>query len=189
MSSRDKLITAGLELFHRYGIHPVGLDRILHKAGVTKTTFYKYFESKEDFTCAVIDRFGEEVLTSINRRINIPADGDAKQKLMQIFDAWDKLFEITSFQGCMLVGAGVSTADKNDPIRKAAIKNKRRLLLIYEQLANEVGIRDPQKFAIRFGVLVDGALVTKHLYGNNGEASEVLHMAERLIEESIKDYS
>ena len=70
MSTRENLIKAGLKLFHRHGIHTVGLDRVLQRAGVTKTTFYNHFESKETFACAVIDRFGEELHSRINLRFD-----------------------------------------------------------------------------------------------------------------------
>ncbi|MCG8449653.1 MAG: TetR/AcrR family transcriptional regulator [Pirellulales bacterium] len=186
MATREKLIEAGLELFHKHGIHPVGLDRILHKAGVTKTTFYKYFESKENFTCEVIDRFGEEIHTNIHQRIDKAQLLDTKQKLMQVFDAWDELFDNPSFQGCMLVGAGVASADVNDPARQAAIKNKRLLLDTYVELASKVGVKNPRQFAIRFGVLVDGALVAKQLYGASEEANEAHRMAEQFIDDALQ---
>ena len=141
MATHERLIRAGLDLFHRHGIHPVGLDRILQQAGVTKTTFYNYFESKEDFACAVIDRFGEEVHTRIQLRVDSPHSQDIKQHLLEIFDAWDQLFDHESFRGCMLVGAGVSSGDQHDPARQVAIKNKQRLLHLYEELAAEAGIK------------------------------------------------
>ena len=185
MSTRERLIRAGLDLFHRHGIHPVALDRILHKAGVTKTTFYNHFESKEDFACAVIDRFGNEVHT----RVHLPslnADREAlKQHFMGVFDAWDELFDEESFRGCMLVGAGAASGDENDPARRAAIKNKQQLLRIYEEMAKRAGIVEPEQFAARFGVLIDGALIARHLYGDQREAAEARVMAEHLVTSAL----
>lgn len=187
MATRERLIRAGLDLFHRHGIHPVALDRILQHAGVTKTTFYNYFESKEDFACAVIDRFGEEVHKRIQVRVDTPQATDVKQHLLNIFDAWDELFDHEAFRGCMLVGAGVASGDQHDPARQAAIKNKQRLLHIYEDLAIEAGITNPHQFATRFGLLVDGALVARHLYGDRNEAEEAHKMAEQLIDEALQN--
>lgn len=187
MATRERLIQAGLDLFHRHGIHPVGLDRIINKAGVTKTTFYNYFESKENFACAVIDRFGKEVHTRIYSRIDCPHTKGAKQLLLSVFDAWDELFEEESFRGCMLVGAGVASGDLHDPARKAAIKNKRELLSAYQDLAAKVGIRNPAQFATQLGVLVDGSLIARHLYGDEAESKEAHRMAEKLIDEALAD--
>ncbi len=190
MATRERLIQAGLDLFHRHGIHPVALDRILHQAGVTKTTFYNYFESKEDFACAVIDRFGEE----LHQRIQLRVDGahgsnfpqqDFKRHLLDVFDVWDSLFDHESFRGCMLVGAGVASGDIHDPARQAAIKHKQALLHLYEDLAKQAGIKKPLQFATRFGLLVDGALIARHLYGDRNEAEEAHKMAEQLIDDAL----
>ncbi len=183
MATRERLIQAGLDLFHRHGIHPVGLDRIISKAGVTKTTFYNYFESKENFACAVLDRFGEEVHTRIFRRVAGPDAQNAKQLLLNVFDAWDELFEEQTFRGCMLVGAGVASGDDHDPARQTAIRNKRALLNAYEELAKGAGIQDPTRFAIQFGVLIDGTLIARHLYGDQAEAAR--EMAEDLIDAAL----
>ena len=37
-------------------VGPVGLDRVLATAGVTKTTFYKHFESRDDLMVAAVER-------------------------------------------------------------------------------------------------------------------------------------
>ena len=41
--TREKLLDRATDLFYTYGIHAVGLDRILKDVGVTKTTFYNHF--------------------------------------------------------------------------------------------------------------------------------------------------
>lgn len=186
MQTYERLIQAGLELFHRHGIHPVALDRILQQAGVTKTTFYNHFESKEDFACAVIDRFGEEVHNRIRLRFDVPHDLDIKQHLLRIFDVWDELFGQQAFRGCMLVGAGVASGDMHDPARQAAIRHKESLLHAYEELASHAGFANPIQFATRFGLLVDGALIARHLYGDRNEIQEARRMAERLIDDELR---
>ncbi len=194
MATHERLIQAGLDLFHRHGIHPVGLDRILQQAGVTKTTFYNYFESREDFACAVIDRFGKEVYARIQLRKDESGTGELspqaiKQHLLEIFNAWDRLFDHETFRGCMLVSAGVASGDLHDPAREAAIKNKQALLQTYEELATRAGISNPKQFATRFGLLVDGVLVARHLHGNRNEVAEARAMAEQLIDSALGNAS
>ena len=181
------MIQAGLDLFHRHGIHLVGLDRILQKAGVTKTTFYNHFESKENFACAVIDRFGAELHALINRRFDASHIDEIKQHLLAIFDVWDLLSSGKTFRGCLLVSAGVASGDRNDPARQAAIRNKRKLLEAYQELAVCAGIKNPQRFATRFGLLVDGALIARHLYDDRSEAEEARNMAEQMIDEELAE--
>jgi TetR/AcrR family transcriptional repressor of nem operon len=56
-STRDHLISVGLELMRRHGYGATGLQQILQAAGVPKGSFYHHFHSKEEFAVAVIERY------------------------------------------------------------------------------------------------------------------------------------
>jgi len=47
-TGRERLLSAAIDLFSARGFHAVGLDQVIARAGVTKTTFYKHFESKDE---------------------------------------------------------------------------------------------------------------------------------------------
>jgi len=53
-STRERLVLAAHDLFYAEGFHAVGLDRILAEVGVTKTTFYNHFASKDDLVLEVL---------------------------------------------------------------------------------------------------------------------------------------
>ena len=53
-SARDRLLAAADELFYEEGIHTVGIDRIIEKAGVAKATLYSVFGSKEELIRAYL---------------------------------------------------------------------------------------------------------------------------------------
>ena len=55
-SARDRLLAAADELFYAEGVHVVGVDRIVERAGVTKATLYKSFGSKEDLVRAYLEQ-------------------------------------------------------------------------------------------------------------------------------------
>jgi TetR/AcrR family transcriptional repressor of nem operon len=56
-STRDHLIEVGLELMRRHGYGATGLQEILAAAAVPKGSFYHHFDSKEEFTAAVLERY------------------------------------------------------------------------------------------------------------------------------------
>jgi TetR/AcrR family transcriptional regulator, transcriptional repressor for nem operon len=58
VSTRDQLIDVGLELMRKHGYGATGLQEILHSAGIPKGSFYHHFGSKEEFTVAVVERYG-----------------------------------------------------------------------------------------------------------------------------------
>jgi TetR/AcrR family transcriptional regulator, transcriptional repressor for nem operon len=54
---RDKLVAAGLELFHTKGYNACGVSDITDAAGVPKGSFYNHFKSKELLALAVLDLY------------------------------------------------------------------------------------------------------------------------------------
>jgi len=49
------LLRAADELFYAEGVHVVGVDRIVERAGVTKATLYNTFGSKDDLVRAYLE--------------------------------------------------------------------------------------------------------------------------------------
>ena len=53
-TGRDRLIHVAVELVYAHGFQATGVDQIIAAAGVSKTTFYKHFESRDDLLVAAI---------------------------------------------------------------------------------------------------------------------------------------
>lgn len=76
---KNKLIHAGLEMLTEKGFATTGLDGLLSGIGLSKGSFYHYFESKEAFGLELIDNYaiyfarkldyflGDEVLSPLER--------------------------------------------------------------------------------------------------------------------------
>ena len=54
--ARERLLTAANELFYTEGVHTVGIDRIIERAGVAKATLYSAFGSKDELIQAYLAR-------------------------------------------------------------------------------------------------------------------------------------
>ena len=84
-TGRERLVAAGIELFYRFGFQAVGIDQVLTHAGVTKTTFYKHFESKDDFVLDCIqtrddwemEAWGQAAIKLAGDEINSLGDGNS----------------------------------------------------------------------------------------------------------------
>jgi AcrR family transcriptional regulator len=68
LSSRAiQVINKSINLFHHYGFHTVGIDRIVKESNIPKRTFYNYFHSKERFIeiCLIVqkERLKEKVVS------------------------------------------------------------------------------------------------------------------------------
>jgi AcrR family transcriptional regulator len=68
LSSRAiQVINKSIHLFHHFGFHTVGVDRIVKECQIPKATFYNYFHSKERFIeiCLIVqkERLKEKVVS------------------------------------------------------------------------------------------------------------------------------
>ena len=53
--ARERLLGAADELFYEQGIHTVGIDKIIERAGVAKASLYATFGSKEELVRAYLE--------------------------------------------------------------------------------------------------------------------------------------
>jgi len=88
--ARERILRTAYELFHRDGVTAVGVDRIVAKAGVAKTTLYRHFRSKDDLVVAVLERH-EELWTSGWLELEVDRHATSPQeRLPMTFDVLDE---------------------------------------------------------------------------------------------------
>jgi AcrR family transcriptional regulator len=66
--TRDALVDAAYELFHRKGYDATTVEEIAEIADVSPRTFFRYFMSKEDVALAPLDQQFTEVLAALAAR-------------------------------------------------------------------------------------------------------------------------
>lgn len=159
-SSRERIISTAMRLFYDHGFHATGLDQILDEVGVTKTTFYKHFESKDALIMAVLHerdlRETAEWITAIEQRHG----HDARSRLLGFFDLLVEWFQRPDFKGCMFMKATAEFPDPLDPINVAASRHGTSLLKIMRDLAHRAGAADPDSLAAQLMMLLQGAIVS-----------------------------
>ncbi|MDY0409462.1 TetR/AcrR family transcriptional regulator [Paracerasibacillus soli] len=58
---KQHIIDVGLALFSQKGYHATSIQEIANEAGISKGSFYLYFESKEDFIATAFEFFHEQL--------------------------------------------------------------------------------------------------------------------------------
>ena len=66
---RERLLEAANELFYQEGVHTVGIDRVLERAGVAKASLYGTFGSKDELVRAYLERRSMMRRERISQRI------------------------------------------------------------------------------------------------------------------------
>ncbi|MDX3453351.1 TetR/AcrR family transcriptional regulator [Streptomyces sp. ME02-8801-2C] len=81
---RAELAQVAFDLFLRDGFEKVTLDDLATAAGVSRSTFLRYFGSKEDAALSVFEAHGEQVADAVRAR---PSDEDDWTALRRGLDA------------------------------------------------------------------------------------------------------
>ena len=156
-STRQKILFTALDLFYEQGIHAVGLDRILTEVGVTKTTFYNHFPSKDDLILECLATRDAWESAWFVEEVQKRAGDDPRAKLLALFDVLDTWFCDEQFNGCAFLNAAIEFPSPHDPIHRAAAGHMSKSEGWIAQLAAEAGATDPQRLAEEFSVLIQGS--------------------------------
>ncbi len=175
---RQRLIKAAYDLFSRDGVSQVGIDTILAKSGCAKASLYSNFKTKVDLAIAFLDR-REAVWTrgwlesEIKRRASTP-----EGRLLAIFDVFDGWFQKKSFEGCSFINV-LLESKLDSPVRKAAAIHLAKIRAIVRGLAEEANLRESEKFAQAWHMLMKGSIVSAG-EGNRNAARDA-KCAARLV--------
>lgn len=165
-SARERMIEAAHDLFYRVGFHAVGLDAILSAVGVTKTTFYNHFETKDDLVREVLvwhDRWWQDTF----RRLLREHGGDVpRDQLLALPDAVNAVLEHREFNGCFFINVAVQFPQAHDPAHQMAAAHKRAMEGIIREISGYAGARDAQSMAQELSMALEGAYVTRQVTGN-----------------------
>ncbi len=94
--TRDRILEAGAQAISESSFNACGLAEILQRANVPKGSFYHYFESKEDFGVALIEKASQEYVELLQ-----PIVSDRKKSPLQRLRA---IFELGR-EECLANGA------------------------------------------------------------------------------------
>src|SRR5215467_10828653 len=83
-SARDRLLAAATELFYEEGVHTVGIDRVIERAGVAKASLYSTFGSKEELVRAYLEERAALRRQRISQRIGMHEQ--PRDRILAVFD-------------------------------------------------------------------------------------------------------
>jgi TetR/AcrR family transcriptional repressor of nem operon len=170
--TRERILTAAGELFRRQGIDAVGVDAIMHRAGMTHGGFYAHFTSKEALVAEVS---AAALARSAARWEQLSNETDPLTALAGIVDSYLSPAHVAAAErGCVLTALGPEIARRSDA-RPAITASIRRML---EALANCLPGRRRQR-ALQILSAMVGAVVLARLCDDARLAGEFLMAARR----------
>jgi AcrR family transcriptional regulator len=164
--TRQKLVEAAIRRFYRDGFRSVGIDQVLADVGISKTAFYKHFQSKDDLMLAALEMQNCWLQDTFRTMIREHGGSTAIGQLRAALDVVDLIIDSDDFQGCIFVNAAMEFPLPHEPAHVAASENKQAIENILHGLAVDAGANDPRALAQELCLIMEGAYVTRHVSGN-----------------------
>jgi AcrR family transcriptional regulator len=180
-NTRQRLVESAHRRFYRDGFRNVGLDQILDDVGISRTAFYKHFESKDDLMLAVLEMLNRWIQDQFRAMVREHGGRSAAGQLRGMFDVVERVINTDGFHGCIFVNAAMEFPLPHDPAHAAAARNKRAIEDIVHELAERAGAADPQALAEEMCLIIEGVYVTRHVSGRPETIAIARRLADRLL--------
>jgi AcrR family transcriptional regulator len=178
-SARERLLAAADELFYEEGVHTVGIDRVIERAGVAKATLYSAFGSKDELIRAYLQArhaARRERMTRRLARYDTP-----RERLLGVFDVLGESFAEPGFRGCAFVNASAE-ARPGSAIEEVSDESRAWVRSLLAELARAAGATDPERLARQLALLYDGATVGARMDRDPTAAAAARTVAAALVD-------
>src|SRR5260370_12700797 len=162
-SARQRLLDAASHLFYEEGVHTVGVDRVVERAGVAKATLYALFGSKEGVLRAYLRARDEAIRTRMTRRL--ARYGTPRERLLGVFDVQDRMFSEPGFRGCAFARANAE-APEGTSAEEVSENHRAWLRSLLIDLARGAWARNPAHVARQPHLLYHAASISPWLDHN-----------------------
>jgi AcrR family transcriptional regulator len=178
-SARDRLLAAANELFYEEGIHTVGIERVLERAGVAKASLYSTFGSKDELVRAYLRGRAERRQQRISERL--ARSEDPRERILSIFDLLGELAADPAFRGCAFVNARAE-GPRETKVTRVCADMRAWLRGLFTELARDTGAADPERLGAELVLIYDGATVGASMDADASVARTARALAALLID-------
>jgi AcrR family transcriptional regulator len=159
VSARERILATASELFYREGIRAIGVDTVVARSGVSKTSLYRLFDSKD----ALIAAFAAEkdrLFWAWWDRIEEQHAGNPRAVLQALLSGIAERVGHPAFRGCPFLNLATEFPHDNHPGRVVARGNKEEMRARLATIVAKLGVGDPNRTASQIVLIINGAYVT-----------------------------
>jgi AcrR family transcriptional regulator len=169
---REKILETACALFYQQGVRAVGVDLVVEKAGVAKTSLYRHFATKDDLVAAFLKREDADFWGTWERVAGRHAGNAAAE--LDAHLAWiGERAGRSNYRGCPQINVAAEFPELDHPARKVAAAHKREMRRRLKDIAKRLGVARPDEFAGQLSLLINGAFVSSQIL-KPGEATPLL---------------
>jgi AcrR family transcriptional regulator len=166
---RNSIINSSLELFYRDGIRATDVSRVIERAGVSESSFYQNFPTKEDLVLAFLERrhdiWMEWFTTEVEARLARP--GAQLEVIADVLESW---FADPKFRGCAFINTVAEGGKFDSKSFTFAREHKEGMRQFLEDIARRLNHPTPELTASAAVLVIEGAIVRAQMTGDAHEA-------------------
>jgi AcrR family transcriptional regulator len=179
---QQRILDTACQLFYNEGVRAVGIDLIIDRAKIAKTSLYRYYRTKDDLIAAFLEREDREFWQQWEDAI-APHSPDAAAELDAVLHWVGERVARVGYRGCPQLNVAAEFADPEHPARVISathrLEQRKRLTAICKRLE----VKKPEVIASQLSLLIDGAFSSGSLLLGDS-ASKTLRAAGRALLDS-----
>lgn len=180
-SAAARIRQTAAELFYRAGIRAVGVDEIVHRAGVTKPSLYRAFSSKDELAATYLRDYCDIFWGRFDAARAAHPNDPRAQILAFLRGAGERATQ-DGYRGCGLTNAAIEYPEPGHPARVVSEAHKQQLRATLREMAAAMGATDPAALGDGLLLLIEGVFVSGQIFGQGGPAGAAAANAEKLID-------
>jgi AcrR family transcriptional regulator len=177
---REKILSVADDLFYREGIRAVGVDTIVEKSDVAKTSLYRWFPGKDDLVAAFLEHRDERFWQQWNKTSH-QHRGDPRDEIEAQLRWISRYAMSRQFRGCPFINAATEFPDPTHPGRAICVANKEKLHGRLADLARVLQVQEPELLADQLVLLIDGAFANAQILHKTSAARSLAAAGLALI--------
>lgn len=177
---RKRILDTASALFYTQGVRAVGVDLIVLKAEVAKTSLYRYFPTKDDLISAFLEREDEEFWAhwgSVAAQYVSDPIGELQAHMRWIGERLER----ENYRGCPQINVAAEFPEPNHPARLVAQRHMQEMRKRLHDLTVQIGVAKPGELAAQLAILINGAFVSSALLQADEATSVLLGALDGLL--------
>ncbi|BBZ78654.1 TetR family transcriptional regulator [Mycolicibacterium anyangense] len=179
-TARERILATAGELFYREGIRAIGVDTVAERAGVSKTSLYRQFESKDALIAAFAsgqDQAYWQWWDGLEERYA----QDPHALLEALLSGIAKRIARRDFRGCPFLNLLTEFPDDEHPGRRVAARHKSEMQTRLIGLCGRLGAAEPDRAGSQLALVINGAYASGGVSTSRNLKEDLVDAAGKLL--------
>jgi AcrR family transcriptional regulator len=180
VSARERILATASELFYREGFRAIGVDTVVEHCGVSKTSLYRLFDSK-DALIAAFAADQDRLFWVRWDRIEQQYAADPRALLDALLSWIAERIGRPAYRGCPFLNLTSEFPDARHPGRVIARNNKEELRARLAKIVGKLGAANPNRVASQLALIINGAYATGLMVDPADLRGDLVDAARKLL--------